>query len=144
MCFIGVCVPECLNKPLCVQALVRKSLVTFAVCLLYLIHFERQKKRPIEAARHGEGEPFHTRLVGNFSSILCMLFAYDPFFSQRSLQGRNLWNVCRIHQILLSRCLQILKGPHRSTLFNTFCIQMPSRLKMMPQWHWWKCPVCCC
>lgn len=28
----------------------------------------------------GRESPFHTWLVGNFSSILCMPFAYDPFF----------------------------------------------------------------
>lgn len=126
MCFIGVCVTECLNKPLCVQweSLRRKSLVTFAVCLLYLIHFQWQKKRPIQRPGMGRESPFHTRLVGKVSSILCMPFAYDPFFSQRSPWGRNPWNVCRIHQIPLSHSPWALKGLHRSTLFNIFVLEM--------------------
>lgn len=118
MCFIGVCVAECLNEPLCIQASVRKSLVTFAVCLLYLIHFQWQKKRSIQRPGMGRESPFHTRLVGKVSSILCMPFAYDPFFSQRSSRGRNPWNVCRIHQIPLSRGPRALKGLRCRALCN--------------------------
>lgn len=46
------------------ESLRRKSLVTFAVCLLYLIHSQWQKKRPIQRARHGEGEPFSHSACG--------------------------------------------------------------------------------
>lgn len=116
MCFIGVCVTECLNEPLCVGgALVRKpeEKEPGYLCSLqrYLIHFQRQKKRAIQRPGMGRESPFHTQLVGNFSSILCMPFAYDPFFSQRSLRGRNPRNACRIHQIPLSRSLTRPSGP---------------------------------
>lgn len=86
----GVCVAECLTGPLCVTALVRKPEEKepgYLWSLPALPHTLSVAEEKGHSAGPGMGResPFHTGLVGNFSSILCMPFAYDPFFSQRSL-----------------------------------------------------------
>lgn len=81
---------ECLTEPLCVTALVRKPEEKepgYLWSLPALPHTLSVAEEKGHSAGPGMGResPFHTGLVGNFSSILCMPFAYDPFFSQRSL-----------------------------------------------------------
>lgn len=110
MFFIGVCVAECLNEPLSVGGFREKARaerawlpLQFACSTSYTLSDRR--KGPFNGPGMGRESPFHTWLVGNFSSILCMPFAYDPFFPQRSLRGRNPWNTHRIHQNFLSHRL---------------------------------------
>lgn len=69
MCFIGVCVAEYLNEPLCVEALVRKpeeKEPSYLCSLPALPHtLSGPEEKGHSAARHGEGEPFSHSACGN-------------------------------------------------------------------------------
>lgn len=88
--FIGVRAAEWLNELLCAEGFGEKARgerawlpLQFACSTSYTLGGRR--KGSFSGPGMGRESPFHTWLVGNFSSILCAPFAYDPFSFQRSL-----------------------------------------------------------